>query len=122
VEQNGTETKNIIGNSIICENIECFASTVEILHPKKRIKEEDLTTVTIGYIKDKHPDRPEENQRLRALFDSGCSATLINKKFVRQWKKQPVKPQSGLPKRVALRPRRAVTLNSHSLVSMNTGK
>jgi hypothetical protein len=47
--------------------------------------------VTIGFIKNKHPDRLEENQRLRALFDSGCSSTMINKRFVRHWNKKPVK-------------------------------
>jgi hypothetical protein len=77
VEQNGSETKYINGNNIICGNIECFASMAEILHPKKRIKVEDLSTVTIGYIKDKNPDRLDENLRVRVLFDSGCSATMI---------------------------------------------
>jgi hypothetical protein len=91
VEQNGSETKYINGNNIIFENIECFASTAELLRPKKRIKVEDLSTVTLGYIKDKYPDRLDENQRFRVLFDSGCSATMINKKVVKHWKKQPVK-------------------------------
>ena len=35
----------------------------------------------------KRPDKWGENQRLRVLFDSGCGATLVNKKFVRHWKK-----------------------------------
>ena len=35
----------------------------------------------------KRPNNWGENQRLRVLFDSGCGATLINKKFVRHWKK-----------------------------------
>jgi hypothetical protein len=123
VEQNGSETKYVNGNNIICDNIECFASTAEILRPKKRIKVEDLSTVTIGYIKDKHPDRLDENLRFRVLFDSGCSATMINKKFVKHWKKQPVKTIKWSTKAgIVLRPKRAVTLNSHSLVSMNTGK
>jgi hypothetical protein len=91
VEQNGSETKHINGNDIICDNIKCFASTAEILRPKKRIKVEDLSTVTLGYIKDKHPDRVYGKLRFRVLFDSGCSATMINKKFVKHWKKQPVK-------------------------------
>jgi hypothetical protein len=81
VEQNGSETKIINGNDIICDNIKCFTSTAEILRPKKRIKVEDLSTVTIGYIKDKHPDRLDENQRVRVLFNFGCSATMINKKL-----------------------------------------
>jgi uncharacterized OsmC-like protein len=71
---------------VTIDNIKCFASTAEMLHPKKRIKVEDLSTVTIGYIKDKHPDRLEENQRFRVLFDSGCSAIMVNKKFVKHWK------------------------------------
>jgi hypothetical protein len=64
VEQNGSETKYINGNNIVCDNIECFASIAEILRPKKRIKVEDLSTVTIGYIKDKHPDRLDETKGL----------------------------------------------------------
>jgi hypothetical protein len=91
------------------------------LHPKKRIKVEDLSTVAIGCKKDKHPDRLDENQRFRVLFDSGCSSTMINKKFVKHWKKQPVKTIKWSTKKpVVLRPRRAVTLNSHSLASMST--
>ena len=35
----------------------------------------------------KRPEKWGENQRLRVLFDSGCGGTLINKKFVRHWKK-----------------------------------
>jgi hypothetical protein len=45
MEQNGSETKYINGNDILCDNIK--------------------STVTIGYKKDKHPDRLEENQRFR---------------------------------------------------------
>jgi hypothetical protein len=109
-------------SSSLCDNIECFASTAEILRPKKRIKVEDLSTVTIGYIENKHPDRLEENQRFRVLFDSGCSATMIHKKFVKHWKKQPVKTIKWSSKAGSLRPRRAVTLNSHSLASTSSGK
>jgi hypothetical protein len=76
MEQNSSETNYINGNDIVCGNIKCFASTAEILHPKKRTKVEDLSTVTIGYIKDKDPDRLKENQRLRVLFDSGCIVLL----------------------------------------------
>jgi hypothetical protein len=75
----------------------------EILRPKKRTKVEGLSTVTIGYIKDKHPDRLEENQRFRVLLDSGCSATMINKKFVKHWKKQPVQTIKWSPKASSLK-------------------
>ena len=73
--------KNYLSNSE-----ECLASTAEILRPKKKAKQEDLSTVTLGYINLK-PTKKSLQQRLRVLFDSGCSATLINKKFVKRWKK-----------------------------------
>jgi hypothetical protein len=38
-------------------------------------------------MKNKQPDQQDQKQKLRVLFDSGCGATLINKKFVRHWKK-----------------------------------
>jgi hypothetical protein len=60
--------------------------------PKKRIKVEDLSTVTIGYIKDKHPDRLDENLRFRILFDSGCSATLIKKSLSNTGRNNQLKP------------------------------
>ena len=87
MEQNDSLVSYSNGNRIICENIECFASTADLLRPKKRAKIEDLSTITFGHIKDKSSEKINENKRLRVLFDSGCSATLINKRFVRNWKK-----------------------------------
>ena len=92
MEQNDSEINNINGNEIFCITIECFASTAELLRPKKRVKVENLSAITIGYIRDKHPDRTDEHQCLRVLFDSGCSATLINKRFVKHWNKTNLKP------------------------------
>ena len=60
------------------KTIECLASTAEVLHSKKRIKVEDLSTITLGYIQNKRPDRLGEDQRLSVLFDTGCGATLNN--------------------------------------------
>ena len=73
---------------IICENFDCLVSTAELLRPKKLSTEEDLSTITLGYIKNKGSNQKTIVQkRLRILFDSGCSATLINKKAVRHWNK-----------------------------------
>ena len=49
MEQNNSETNKINGNKIICENIECFASTAELLRPKEKSKVEELSTVTLGF-------------------------------------------------------------------------
>jgi hypothetical protein len=94
VEQDDTVTSSINGNKITCEQIECFASTAELLRPKKKASVELLSTITLGYIRNKSPNKKkdEEYNRLRVLFDSGCSATLINKKFIRHWKKTARKP------------------------------
>jgi hypothetical protein len=66
--------------------MECLASTAELLHPTKRTKVKELLTVTIAYMKNKRPDQAGEKQKLRVLFDSGCGATLVDKRFVRHWK------------------------------------
>ena len=76
----------------MCENIECFASTADLLRPKKRTKVEELSTITIGYIKNKRANQLKESQRMRVLFDSGCTSTLINKSLVKHWKKTDLKP------------------------------
>jgi hypothetical protein len=88
VEQDDSKkTSEFNGNKCSLKTIECLASTAELLRPQKRTNVEDLSTITLGYIQNKRPDRIGEKQRLRVLFDSGCGATLINKRFVRQWKK-----------------------------------
>ena len=88
MEQNGSEINKFNGNKITCDTPECFASTAELLRNKKKAKIEDLSTITIGYIKHKITN---DKRLLRVLFDSGCSATLINKRFVKHWKKKDLK-------------------------------
>jgi len=85
VEQDDIVNNNLNGNKVNDKNIKCFASTAELLRPKKKSKVEELSTITLGYIYDKHPNKTEKTQHFRVLFDSGCSATLINKIFVKYW-------------------------------------
>ena len=92
----------------------------ELVRPKKRVKTEELSTMSLGYMINKCPDKWGENQRLRVLFDSGCGATLINKKFVRHWKKSRDKALNGQQKQVASRPIGSVKLSSHYQHSMPT--
>jgi hypothetical protein len=88
VEQdNRINVSKFNGNKPTQKTIECLASTAELLRPKKRTKVEELSTITIAYMKNKRPDQADTKQKLRVLFDSGCGATLINKRFVRHWKK-----------------------------------
>ena len=67
---------------------ECLVSTAELLRPKKRTKVEDLSTVTLGYMVNKSPENKEDKHKLRVLFDSGCSATLIHEAYLGGWKKR----------------------------------
>jgi hypothetical protein len=41
---------------------ECLASTAELLRPKKTHKVDDLSTITLGYIKSKMPDKLGESK------------------------------------------------------------
>ena len=102
----------------ICENFDCFVATTDLLRPKKASKKEDLSTITLGYIQNKGIASNSKTKvvmnRLRVLFDSGCSATLVNKKMVRNW----VKPPNGIPKLGLLRQNNGVQSNSHYQHSM----
>ena len=83
-----SEVKSTLGNENYClYTNECLASTAEILRPKKKQKVDDLSTITLGYIKNKSSKNQDEKHRLRVLFDSGCSATLINRSVLKNWKK-----------------------------------
>jgi hypothetical protein len=86
-QDNSINFSKFNGNKPTSETIECLASTAEILRPKKRTKVEELSTITLAYMKNKRPDQADQKQKLRVLFDSGCGTTLINKRFVSHWKK-----------------------------------
>ena len=75
------KTSEFNGNKPSSKTIECLASTADLLRPQKKSKVEDLSTITLGYITNKRPNKTGERQVLRVLFDSGCGATLISKKL-----------------------------------------
>jgi hypothetical protein len=52
------------GNKPTSETIECLASTAEILRPKKRTKVEELSTITLAYMKIKDLTKPTKNRNL----------------------------------------------------------
>ena len=70
-------------NNKIESTFACFASTAELLRPTKKLKTEHLSSITIAYVATIANSRKSKGwKRLRVLLDSGCGATLINKKFV----------------------------------------
>ena len=52
-------------------------------------------------------DRDNLNKRLRVLFDSGCSATLLNKEYCRSWVKTKLKPISWSTKAGSFKTKRS---------------
>ena len=81
--------------NVIC-NAECLVTTAELVRPKMQVKTEELSTISLGYMMNKHPNKLGENQRLRVLVDSGCGqATLINKKCVKKWKNPETRVLNG---------------------------
>ena len=64
--------------------INYYASAAELLRPKKKAKNEHLSSITIGYLATRKGSRKSKHWKcLQILFDSGCGATLINKKLVK---------------------------------------
>jgi hypothetical protein len=104
------------GNEPTQETIECLASTAELLCPKKRTKVEELSTITIAYMKNKRPELQDQKQKLRVLFDSGCGATLINKKFVRHWKKTENKSTKWSTKGGSFKTKRKCDMNQATMI------
>ena len=67
---------------------ECYVSTAELLRPKKKVKKE-LTSTTLGYLWSRKGSRkPKDLKRLKILFDTGCSGTIVNRNAVKKLTKK----------------------------------
>ena len=96
--QNNSVHISKLNNKNICENtndlsnkFHCFATTADILRPKKKQKRDHLSTITLGWIdtrKSLNKKKTKSRKRIRILFDSGCEATLVNGKFLTHLKKR----------------------------------
>ena len=67
--------------------MECFASTAQLLRPRKKAKLENLSSITLGYLASRDGSRKTKHwKRMKILFDSGCAATLVNHELVKDLK------------------------------------
>ena len=67
--------------------MECFASTAQLLRPRKKAKLENLSSITLGYLASRDGSRKTKHwKRMKILFDSGCAATLVNHRLVKDLK------------------------------------
>jgi len=71
----------------LISNINCyeyFGSTTTLLRPSKKLRVDQLSSITIGYLATvKGTKDPNNWKRMRILLDSGCAATLINCSLVK---------------------------------------
>ncbi len=67
---------------------ECYATADKLFHKTKRTKQKHCSSITLGWIYSRKGGKQGKDlQRARILFDSGCGGTLVNKSFVRKYKK-----------------------------------
>ena len=67
--------------------MECFASTAQLLRPRKKAKIENLSSITLGYLASRDRSHKTKHwKRMKILFDSGCAATLVNDELVKDHK------------------------------------
>ena len=71
------------------ETIDCNVTTAQLLHPAKKQKRDHLSTITLAWINThKGSLKSKHRKRLRVLLDSGCAATLVNSKFLKNLRKK----------------------------------
>ena len=69
---------------------ECYATTAELIHQKKKRKTQHMSSISLGWLHTrKGSTKPKHMKRVKILFDTGCDATIINKKFVKNLKTTP---------------------------------
>ena len=75
--------------------VDCYVSMAEMLRPKKKVKKEHLSTITLGYLHSKKNSLKMKHQkRIKILFDTGCGATLIHHSLVKELKTREEKPSN----------------------------
>ena len=85
----GHSDKSNLDVDVYMPGLDCYASMAQYLCPKKKQKSEHLSSITLAYLHAKRGiKKPKHVKRLRVLFDSGCSATLVNVSAVRKLKKK----------------------------------
>jgi len=70
-----------------------------LLRPRKQEKPEHVSTITFALLNTKNGKKKQSQLAdLRVLFDSGCSGTMVNKKFTKKLKKKSSNKQSWTTK------------------------
>lgn len=62
---------------------ECYTTTAHLVHNKKKRKTQHMSSISLGWLHTrKGSTKAKHLKRIKILFDTGCDATIINKKFV----------------------------------------
>ena len=72
------------------KDFECYVATSRNFRSSKKLKKEHLSPITLGYIYTwpKNKCKTKHIKRIKILFDSGASATLIQGELVKKLKKE----------------------------------
>ena len=63
---------------------------------KKKQKIEHVSSITLGYLHSRKRSRkPKHLKRMRVLFDSGCSDTIVNLELIKNLEHKQTKNQNG---------------------------
>jgi hypothetical protein len=61
----------------------------QTFNPSKKPKTKHLSSITLGWMyKSKGSKKGKNYKRMRVLLDTGCGGTLVNKSFVKKYKKK----------------------------------
>src|SRR5688572_8924473 len=75
--------------------LECYVSMAQLLRPTKKVKRQDLSSITLGYLHSNHNSfKAKHQRRVKILFDTGCGATLIHHSLVKRLKQRDDKPSN----------------------------
>ncbi len=92
--------------------LECYVSMAEMLRPKKKVKKQHLSTITLGYLNSKHNSfKVKHIKRMKILFDTGCGATLIHHSLVKKLKQKEEKPSKWTTKAGSFQTTRTCKIN-----------
>jgi hypothetical protein len=67
---------------------ECYVTAATLFDPSKKPKKKHLSSIILGWMYNRKGDwKGKDFKHMRVLLDSGCGGTLVNRSFVKKYKK-----------------------------------
>ena len=66
---------------------DCYTTTAQLVHQKKKQKKLHMSAILLGWMHTRNGStKAKDFKRIKILFDTGCDASLVNRKFVQKLK------------------------------------